>query len=140
MRDDDEARRGGNLERAPDDVCSAADTRNDNLNESERQPLGATAPQPNTAEAIDFLTRYRGSEPIVLTAIHPETRAVTSETFCPSKDVARLRSWIDPRQGVENIYFHVNPTTRPLSGRVKAQKAQIRGMTTLHVDLDPRPN
>ena len=41
-------------------------------------------------------------------------------------------------QGKKNLYFTVNPTLKPLSGRVKAKKEHIRGMIALHVDLDPR--
>ncbi|MBM0207411.1 hypothetical protein JNW90_33865 [Micromonospora sp. STR1s_5] len=95
--------------------------------------------EPKTQETIDFLIRYRGSDPIVLTCITPDGAApVESETFKPAEDTERLRAWLDARQGIKNLYFHVNPTMRPMSGRVKARKEHIRGMTTLHVDLDPR--
>src|SRR5215208_874480 len=94
--------------------------------------------EPKTQETIDFLIRYRGSDPIVLTAIAPNGGPVESETFKPAEDVERLRAWLDDRQGKMNLYFTVNPTMKPLSGRVKARKEHMRGMTTLHVDLDPR--
>ena len=95
--------------------------------------------EPNTQETIDFLIRYRGSEQIVLTTIEADGAApVESETFRPAQDVDRLRAWLDQRQGKRNLYFTVNPTMKPMSGLVKARKEHIRGMTTLHVDLDPR--
>jgi hypothetical protein len=96
------------------------------------------SPAPNTPETIDFLVRYRGDEQIVLTAIIPDGGPVESETFRPAQEQERLRAWLDERQGKRNLYFTVNPTLRALSGRVKAKKTDIRGMTTLHVDLDPR--
>jgi hypothetical protein len=77
-------------------------------------------PEPNTQETIGFLLHYRGSEPIVLTAIVPDGGPVESETFRPADEIERLRSWIDERQGKKNLYFTVNPTMKPLSGRVKA--------------------
>lgn len=100
--------------------------------------VGGVVTTPNTGEAVDFLMRYRGSDPIVLTAIVPNDGGTESDTFRPEQDGARLRKWIDARQGKLNIYFTVNPTLKPMAGRVKAKKTDIRGMTTLHVDLDPR--
>lgn len=100
--------------------------------------VGGVAPRPNTGAAVDFLMRYRGSGPIVLTAIVPNNGGTESDTFRPEQDGQRLRHWIDARQGRSNIYFSVNPTLKPMAGRVKAKKIDIRGMTTLHVDLDPR--
>jgi hypothetical protein len=96
------------------------------------------SPEPNTHETIEFLIRYRGDEPIVLTAIVPDGGPVESETFRPQSDGARLEAWLNERQGKKNLYFTVNPTLKPLSGRVKAKKEHIRGMIALHVDLDPR--
>src|SRR3712207_2355865 len=147
MRENNETRRGGNLGRAPERVCSAADTRKISLGQSKGQdfvrqtkvaPLRLHGlPESNTQEAVDFLIRYRGSEPIVLTAITPDDAAPTeSATFRPAEDVGTLTKWIDERQGKKNLYFTVNPTLRPMKGLVKAKKTHIRGMTTLHVDLD----
>lgn len=96
-------------------------------------------PQPNTAEAVDFLVRYNGSEPTVLTAIVPDGGGVESATFRPTHEKERLRDWIDARQGKANLYFAVNPTLQPLNGRgVKAKKSDVRGMVAIHADLDPR--
>lgn len=95
-------------------------------------------PTPKTGEALDFLQRYRGDEPIVLTAIVPNGGGIESETFRPESEGVRLRNWIDLWQGKANVYFTVNPTLKRLSGRVKAAKTDMRGMTTLHVDVDPR--
>lgn len=98
-----------------------------------------TLPESNTREAVEFLVRYGGSRPIVLTAIIPDGGGVESATFCPAEQQDHLREWINARQGNANIYFSVNPTLRPIKGHAKASKRDIAGMTTLHVDLDPRP-
>jgi hypothetical protein len=97
-----------------------------------------TLPEPNTQDAIDFLVRYSGAEPIVVTAIVPDRAGAESETFRPIDEADRLREWIDKRQGKKNLYFSVNPTLQTISGRVKAKKRHIRGMKALHVDVDPR--
>jgi hypothetical protein len=98
-----------------------------------------TLPDPQTGEAVDFLVRYRGSNPIVLTAIIPDDRGVESATFRPAEEQEPLRQWIDARQGNANLYFSVNPTLHPLNGRgVKAKKSDVRGMIAIHADIDPK--
>jgi hypothetical protein len=81
---------------------------------------------------------YCRSEPIVLTAIIPNGGSTESETFRPAEEQERLRDWIDARQGSRNLYFTVNPTTKVFSGKVRPKKEDMKGMTTLHVDIDPR--
>lgn len=92
----------------------------------------------NTEAAIEFLQRLYDDSPVVLTSIHPEDRTLTSETFRPKSDVTNLRTWIEARQGLSNLYFHLNDVVRPLSGAVKAKKTEVKAMRCLHVDLDPR--
>ncbi len=91
-----------------------------------------TLPDPRTEEAVDFLVRYSGSHPIVLTAIIPDGGGVESATFRPAEEQQRLCQWIDARQGRANVYFTVNPTLHPLNGRgVKAKKTDVRGLIAL---------
>ena len=44
-----------------------------------------TLPDPRTEEAVDFLVRYSGSHPIVLTAIIPDGGGVKSRPSGPPK-------------------------------------------------------
>src|SRR5215213_2099568 len=121
-------------------VQTSAVDRVNGIEHAPKQPSeGGACIKGDTDQAVKFTQMYRVDSPIVLTSIHPETGAVWSDTFRPEQDEMRLRAWIDERQGQQNIYFHVNPTTGPLSGRVNAKKEHIRGMIALHVDLDPRP-
>ena len=93
---------------------------------------------PNTDEAIAFLLRYRGSNPVVLTAMDLDDPCVIqSRTFRPAGERARLCEWINRHQGVNNIYFTVNPTLGVIWGQQKASEELLRGVTTLHVDIDP---
>lgn len=89
----------------------------------------------NTKEAIRFLQAWAPEGPWVLTSINPEDGRINTETFGPGNE-GLVERWIGERQGVQNIYFSVNPTMRPLSK--KAEKTDIRGMVALHVDVDPR--
>lgn len=83
---------------------------------------------PNTAEAIDFLLRYRGSEPIVLTATRTDDVTCHSRTFRPDEDQERLRDWIDARQGSRNLYFGVNPAAYPIWGPAIPRDWDIRAL------------
>ena len=109
-----------------------------NLSSASASSEDVRDPIPATAEAIAFLLQYCKSEPIVLTAIIPNGGSIESETFRPAKEQERLRDWIDARQGSRNLYFTVNPTTKVFSGKVRPKKEDMMGMTTLHVDIDPR--
>jgi hypothetical protein len=94
----------------------------------------APIPPSDTAAAIHFLKRWRPEGPWVLTSIVPDGKT-TTQTFTVEKwhDAS---AWIEERQAVENIYFHVNPTLGPLSN--KASKEHMARLSWLHVDLDPR--
>ncbi len=89
---------------------------------------------PDTKGAIKFLNEWP-CERWVLTSIHPERRKATTATFGPETRDAAAK-WIEVRQGVENIYFMVNPAIRDLNK--KAKKTDVNGMVCLHVDVDPR--
>ncbi len=58
-----------------------------------------------------------------------ETRSFTERQPCGK--------WVEEHNGERNIYFHVNPTTRPLEK--KADREDIAALGWLHVDIDPRP-
>ena len=89
-------------------------------------------------EAIDFLLRYRGSEPVVLTSIEPRGNPLRiSRTFRPVHEKGEMQTWIDDRQGSKNLYFTVNPASVPFIGPGKVEHIHIRGVTALQVDLDP---
>jgi hypothetical protein len=88
----------------------------------------------NTREAVAFLRNWNSSGPWVLTAVNPESRKVAGQTFTNLEDVA---SWVEARQGQDNIYFMVNPALREL--KYKAKKEDVKELAWLHIDIDPRP-
>lgn len=87
-----------------------------------------------TDDAVTFLEGWCPGGPWVLTSIIPDGKTET-DTFW-ADDMARMRAWIDERQGVQNIYFTVNRTFRAM--KVKPKKLHIRAAHALHVDVDPR--
>ena len=89
--------------------------------------------KPDTAAAIDFLEKYEAGGPWVLTSIAPDRKGVSTATFT---DAAAATKWIDEYNGNRNIYFHVNPTIG--SVKLKAKREQIKSLSWLHVDIDPR--
>lgn len=89
----------------------------------------------NTSEAVQFLQAWAEEGPWVLTSIVPDSGRITTTTF-EAGSQAKMRAWIDERQGKQNIYFTVNPVIRPINN--KPAKTDIRGMAALHVDVDPR--
>lgn len=91
----------------------------------------------NTSEAIQFLQAWAPEDNWQLTSIIPDGKIATV-TFAPGPDRTKAaRTWIDDRQGRENLYFTVNPVLRPMN--IKPKKSDMRGMIALHVDIDPRP-
>lgn len=89
----------------------------------------------STMDAVQFLQGWCPEGPWLLTSIIPDGGKTDTVTFT-SAEVAKLRDWIEGHQGVQNIYFTVNTTIRPMS--VKPKKTDIRGMRAIHVDVDPR--
>jgi hypothetical protein len=88
-----------------------------------------------TDDAVTFLECWCPGGPWVLTSIIPDGGKTETDTFWVD-DMARMRAWIDKRQGVQNIYFTVNRTFRAM--KVKPKKLHIRAAHALHVDVDPR--
>jgi len=91
-------------------------------------------PDHDTEAALHFLRKWCPEGPWVLTSIVPDGKTTTA-TFAADQWQAAA-TWLDERQGKENIYFHVNPTLRALTN--KASKEDIARLAYLHVDLDPR--
>lgn len=81
-----------------------------------------------------FLERYRSGGPWQLVSITPDKKQPpVAITF---HDAADAEAWALDRNKSANVYFAVNPTTRPLNK--KAEKADIARVEYFHVDLDPR--
>ncbi len=90
---------------------------------------------PDNAAALDFLQCWVASGPWVLTAISPDRTSINTRTFGPDR-LEELEVWLTEHNGKNNLYFHVNPTTRELSK--KADREDIAALAWLHVDIDPR--
>lgn len=91
--------------------------------------------KPNTPAALEFLRRYEPDGPWVLTAIQPDRKAISTRTFHVGEEDAMGR-WIADYNGDRNIYFHVNPVIRDVIK--KAEREDIKSVSWLHVDIDPR--
>jgi len=91
---------------------------------------------PDTSAALDFLDKFCGDGPRVLTAIPSDVGRTCTATF-GAGDRDRIAEWIDARQGRQNIYFTVNRVFGPVSSKPK--KFDIAVAIALHVDVDPRP-
>lgn len=89
----------------------------------------------NITEAISFLKDWRKAGPWVLTAILPDRKGIETQTFKAS-ETKQLRAWIKKQNLDRNVYYHVNPTLRPLSS--KAALTDMASVDWLHVDVDPR--
>ncbi|QYW02155.1 DNA primase [Stenotrophomonas phage Sonora] len=88
----------------------------------------------DTRGAVEFLKRWNSDGPWVLTAIVPDGRIETT-SFSPAAWVDAAQ-WVEERQGIKNLYFHVNPVRKRLDN--KASKEDIAALAWLHVDIDPR--
>jgi hypothetical protein len=89
----------------------------------------------NNAVAIDFLKKVYPDEPWLLTAIHPDRKAMETRTFRPETEEALL-AWLHKHNGNSNIYWSTNPPLRDLTK--KATREDIKEVAFLHVDVDPR--
>ncbi|MEM7431001.1 MAG: VapE domain-containing protein [Pseudomonadota bacterium] len=87
------------------------------------------------SSAENFLREFHPGGSWTLTCIDPDSKAIDTRTF---DDVERMRSWIERWNGTRNLYFSVNPTARPLTK--KAARKDIKEVSYLHVDVDPRAN
>lgn len=89
----------------------------------------------STSDAVQFLQGWAPEGPWVLTSIVPDGGKTDTATFGPAS-VPQMQDWIEGRQGVQNIYFTVNRTSRAMN--IKPKKTDIRAARAVHVDVDPR--
>ena len=90
---------------------------------------------PDTCAALDFLDQWCSSGQRVLTSISPDAVRITTATFAAGER-DKMASWIDERQGRQNIYFTVNELYGPVNSKPK--KTDMAAAVALHVDVDPR--
>src|SRR5688572_9436170 len=88
----------------------------------------------DTRAAIEFLKKWSPVQVWVLTAIVPDGKIETA-SFEPAAWVDAAQ-WIEERQGIKYLYFHVNPVRRALNN--KASKEDVAALAWLHIDIDPR--
>jgi P4 family phage/plasmid primase-like protien len=98
-------------------------------------PPDPNAPQGNVPAALAFLERWRPGGPWVLTAISVDRKSIETQTF-DRASADELAHWLEHYVGGRNLYFHVNPCTRPLTK--KAEREDVAALAWLHVDIDPR--
>jgi hypothetical protein len=84
-----------------------------------------------TAESVEFLQKLRPGGPWVLTAIEPDGKPTTVTANNPTE----AGDFIRTHNGRRNIYYSVNPTRRPMTG--KAAKTDIATIEYVLADLDP---
>lgn len=92
--------------------------------------------KPNNKNAIAFLGQYKPDGPWALTAIQVDRKAIETKSFGP-KSLTALSNWLEKYNGQRNIYFHVNPTIKDIIKK-KAEREDIKSLSWLHCDLDPR--
>lgn len=92
-------------------------------------------PEPRNDKAIEFLKLLYPDGPWVLTSINVDRKGVTTQTFFPDQ-LKSLENWLTEFNGKRNIYWHVNPVSRPVTK--KAEREDIKEVCYLHVDIDPR--
>lgn len=92
--------------------------------------------EPSHAKSIEFLQAFRPTGFWVLTAITPDKKSIETRSFAVS-EVKETLAWLAEKNQKHNIYFSVNPTTKPMGK--KAMREDIASMAYLHVDIDPRP-
>jgi hypothetical protein len=92
-------------------------------------------PTPDNNAAVAFLRQWSVHGPWILTAIDTDKKGITTATF-DSDNEDELLAWLEEYNNVRNIYFHVNPATRAL--KKKANREDVKELSWLHVDIDPR--
>src|SRR5690348_15847372 len=103
---------------APKDDCRGG---KNNERKSSVSPVAIKPPTGQLDDAVDFLKHWTPDGPWVLSAIAPDKRGLTGETFTPSSE-KQLTGWLRSRIETHNIYFTVNPLMRSISGNAKASK------------------
>lgn len=88
--------------------------------------------EPNTQEAISFLSQFHADRAWTLHAVSPEKRGFETATFGPDNRAA-AEKWLNARNGKKNIYFNVNVSR--VEGK-KGLKEDVAAMVAIHADLD----
>jgi Virulence-associated protein E len=93
----------------------------------------------NTDETVSFHL-LRGKRAVLscqwIEEITGATGKFETESFELPADVEKLRKWTDTRQGRANQYYTVNQTTGPM--HKKPERKDMKSLSSLHVDVDPR--
>jgi hypothetical protein len=97
--------------------------------------LGAPGGGQRAVDPVEFLQWLRPEGHWTLTAIHPDKKRIESKAFLTTQP-DEARAWIDERNGEWNLYYHLNPTLRPVDK--KAAISDVAAVEWLHVDVDPR--
>ncbi len=87
-------------------------------------------------EAITFLKTWAVNGPWVLTAIDSERHGIRGKVFQPTQEKSVRECLDDCFENERNVYFHVNEVHNKV--KTKASKDDVRSVTHLHVDIDPR--
>lgn len=96
--------------------------------------------KPDYRASIDFLARWfdaTGADWIPLARLKPDSRRFEVESFTRDRK-HEIGRWLAKFGADSNIYFHLNPTTRPLTS--KGSREDVGRLAFLHVDVDPRPD
>ena len=88
---------------------------------------------PRYDESARFLQLLYPEGPWTLTAIEPDRKGITTQTFRLIEDIM---TWLDEQGAGRNIYYALNPLLGPVSK--KAERENVMALAFLHVDLDPR--
>ncbi|TAJ11808.1 MAG: hypothetical protein EPO68_14175 [Planctomycetota bacterium] len=92
---------------------------------------------PDYKASIAFLDRWEPGGPWLVVAIDPHKKGIAAATF-GKPTLPALEAWLS-EQGTKlkrNLYFAVN-TCKP-GMKKKPTKADVIGLTALHVDIDPK--
>ncbi|MEW4461322.1 VapE domain-containing protein [Roseibium algicola] len=93
----------------------------------------AIFPEGDTEAAVQFLEDMFPGHPRHLVAISKRGH-VEACTFQPFEDEDMFK-WVDERQGVDNLYFHVNGLHQRVVNK-KASKEDVVSAHYIHVDID----
>lgn len=93
-------------------------------------------PVPNYEAAWDFLQRFHKGRPVVVTGISLDKKSIPTDTFA-SNEKKRFLQWVAACALMPaNIYFSVGEPMQ--AATKKLERADIKAVHALHVDLDPR--
>ena len=88
--------------------------------------------KPDNQQTIEFLRAFHPNGPWILTRIDVNKKGIKTEAFGPSSE-KQLITFLNRWNGVQNLYFAVNPT-RVLNK--KSSKKDVVQINYLHCDID----